>query len=237
VSVRIGLIMPCDMTLDGEYWRMAPPGTTVHPTRTGFHEGDLDADFVRGVSDLEEIGYAARSLTKIDPHAIAFACTSGSFIDGLAGERAIRDAMLGAGARAAVTTSGSLLDALAYLGARRVCLGTPYADEIARELPPFLATAGYEPFAAANLELPDVIDEVAAEAVTALAEAAHRPGADAMFLACTGVPTLELLGDLEARFGMPVLSANQVTMWGALRAAGSDPGHPRDLLRAVPAAA
>ncbi len=47
--------------------------------------------------------------------------------------------------------------------------------------------------------------------------------ADALFLSCTNLPTFGLLGELERRFGMPVLSANQVTMWAAMRAAGVQP--------------
>jgi maleate isomerase len=232
VSRRIGLIVPCDLTLDREYWELVPGDVSVHITRTGFHEGGLDLDFVRGVADREEIRYATRSLSKIEPDVIAFACTSGSFVDGVAGEAEIRAMMSGAGARSAITTSGSLLEALRVLGVRRVALATPYALEIAEHLPGFVSEAGFEPVTLANLELPDVIGEIAAEAVTRLAEAAAHPDAEAIFLACTGVPTVHLLDRLERRFGIPVLSANQVTMWSALRAAGLDPGHPRDLLPA-----
>jgi maleate isomerase len=228
VTTRIGLIVPCDLTLDREYWELVPDGVSVHITRTGFHDGDLDLAFVRGVSDLGEVAYATRSLSKIDPAVIAFACTSGSFVDGASGERALRDTMVGNGARAAVTTSGALLEALTELGVRRVAIGTPYVAEIGDRLPAFVSEAGFEPVSAAHLELPDVVHDLTDDAVRDLAMAAFAPGAEAVFLACTGVPTVHLLDELRERLGVPVLSANQVTMWAALRRAGIG----ADLLRA-----
>jgi maleate isomerase len=220
MTTRIGLVVPCDLTLDREYWDLAPDDVSIHVTRTGFHDGGLDLAFVRGVSDLGELAYATKSLSKIEPAVIGYACTSGSFIHGLAGEATIRETMLANGAEAAVTTSGSMLDALRHLGVRRVGLGTPYALEIAEFLPPFVRDAGFEPVSLANLELPDVVGEIAADAVRELAALAYRPDADAVFLACTGVPTIGLLAELTQQLGVPVLSANQVTMWAALRAAG-----------------
>lgn len=226
MTTRIGLIVPCDLTLDREYWELVPPDVTVHITRTGFHEGDLDLAFVRGVADRDEVAYATRSLSKIEPAVIAYACTSGSFIDGLVGEQVLRETMLANGAREAVTTSGALIEALRELGVARVALGTPYVAEIGDRLPAFVAAAGIEPVSVAHLELPDVVHDLTDDAVRELAAAANAPGAEAVFLACTGVPTVHLLDELRGRFGVPVLSANQVTIWAALRRAGV----PTDLL-------
>ncbi|CAM5681434.1 hypothetical protein SALBM135S_02745 [Streptomyces alboniger] len=43
---------------------------------------------------------------------LAYACTSGSFVGGIAGERAMCAAMTREGAVASVTTSGALIEAL-----------------------------------------------------------------------------------------------------------------------------
>ena len=58
------------------------------------------------------------------------------------------------------------------------------------------------------------------EVVFDLAERAMRPGVEAVFLSCTNLPTYRILGAVERRVGVPVLSANQVLMWGLCRAAG-----------------
>ena len=217
---RIGLIVPCDLTLDAEYPRYLPEEATVHLTRTGFHAGDLDLDFILGVSSPSEIAYAARSLTKIAPGVISFACTSGSFVLGLDGESRIRTLMEDAGTAVAQTTSGALLDALAALGIERIGLGTPYTESVGARLGSFLTEAGYHVTGVINMELHDVIGPVADDAVIDLARQATAGRPEAVFLACTGVPTIDLIAPLEADLGMPVLTANQVTMWAALGSIG-----------------
>lgn len=53
-----------------------------------------------------------------------------------------------------------------------------------------------------------------------LAIAADRPEADVVFLSCTNLRTFGALAEMEEELKKPVLSANQVTVWAPLRAAG-----------------
>jgi maleate isomerase len=217
---RLGVVVPFDFALDREYWQFVPPDVSVHITRTAFHEGPVGVALARAVAEPAEAADGVHTLVAIEPDAVAYACTSGSFVNGLAGERALREAMIAAGAMRVVTTSGALLEALDVLGARRIALGTPYVAELGALLGDFLREAGREPVSLANLDLEGGIAELADAEVHRLADAAFTPDADALFLSCTNLPTVDLLGDLERRFGIPVLSANQVTMWAAARAAG-----------------
>ena len=213
--------MPYDFALDREYWAFVPADVSLHVTRTPFHDGPVGVALARAVADPDEAAEATRTLVAIEPDVVAFACTSGSFVEGLDGERRLREAITGAGAPRAVTTSGALLDALAVLGIRRVALGTPYVSDLGRYLSEFVAAAGFEPVSLANLELETGIADVGDDEVERLVAAAMVPEAEALFLSCTNLPTVDLLAPLEARLGIPVLSANQVTMWAALRAAGA----------------
>jgi maleate isomerase len=217
---RIGVVVPFDFALDREYWQLVPDRVSVHVTRTAFHEGPVGIDLARAVAEPSEAADGVRTLVAIAPDAIAYACTSGSFVNGVAGERALREAMTAAGAARAVTTSGALLDALAVLGARRVALGTPYVADLGALLADFVREAGFVAASLANLDLDSGIADVADAEVERLATAAFTPDAEALFLSCTNLPTVSLLAGLERRFGIPVLSANQVTMWAAARAAG-----------------
>jgi len=219
---RIGVIVPFDFALDREYWQFVPPDVTLHITRTPFHDGPVAVALARAVAEPAEAAKAVETLVAIEPDVVAYACTSGSFVNGLDGERALRDAMTGAGAPAAVTTSGALLEALRTLGARRVALGTPYVAELGELLATFVRAAGFEPASLANLDLEGGIADLADAEVERLAAAAYTKDADALFLSCTNLPTVGLLEDLERRYGIPVLSANQVTMWAAVRAAGRE---------------
>lgn len=217
---RVGVIVPFDFALDREYWAFVPPDISLHVTRTPFHAGAVGVPLARAVAEPAEAAEAVRTLVAIEPDVVAYACTSGSFVNGMAGERALRDAMAAAGATRTVTTSGGLLEALRELGVRRVALGTPYVSDLGTLLADFVTEAGYEPVSLANLDLDDGIADLGDREVERLAEAAFTPAAEALFLSCTNLPTVGLLQGLERRWGIPVLSANQVTMWAAVRAAG-----------------
>lgn len=230
---RIGIIVPFDFALDREYWQWAPADVSLHITRTPPHFGPVGVALARAVSETGEAAEATRTLVEIAPDSIAYACTSGSFVDGLAHEAALRNAIAAASPGAtAVTTSGALLEALRALGVRRVGIGTPYVSELGRLLADFVREAGFEPVSLANLELTGGIADVGADEVTRLADAAYVAGAEAIFLSCTNLRTFDALPGLEAQYGIPVLSANQVTMWSALRAAGATmPDVPQALFR------
>jgi maleate isomerase len=218
---RIGFVVPFDFALDREYWDYASTEASLHITRTPFRAGLVSPELVSAVSDPAVVAEATRSLVKIEPDVVVYACTSGSFSEGLDGERRLRETMLRAGAKAAITTSGALIEALHALDVSRVAVATPYVEAIGRRLVPFLESAGFQPLSLVNMELQDGICDVGDDEVVRLAERALRPGAEALFLSCTNLPTGHLLAPLERRLGIPVLSANQVTMWAALRMVGA----------------
>jgi maleate isomerase len=56
--------------------------------------------------------------------------------------------------------------------------------------------------------------------VVEIVSAVDTPDADAMFISCTNLPTYDIIEPLEQALGKPVLTANQVTMWAALRLMG-----------------
>ena len=86
---------------------------------------EVSLDLARLVSEHETLRDAVRALSASEPEVVAYACTSGSFVGGLAGERAMCEAMTAAGEVPSLTTSGALLEALDELGAGRIALVTP----------------------------------------------------------------------------------------------------------------
>jgi maleate isomerase len=218
-EVGIGMIAPFDLVLDREYWQWVPETVSIHLTRTPDRELPVGIEQAAAVSDIAVVAQATRELSIAVPEVTVYACTSGSFVGGLAGEARLVAAMEEAGARRALTTSGALLEALEALGARRVAIGTPYDAEVTTRLSEFLAEAGYETTSNAFLGLTGDIFRVSHKSVRRLAVAADRPEADAVFLSCTNLRTFGILAEIEHELGKPVLSANQVTMWASLRAA------------------
>lgn len=218
VDVRIGVIVPFDFALDREYWRYTPADVTLLITRTPHVDRPLGMELVTAVSDDDVIGRAVGDLVAPDPELMVYACTSGSFVRGLAGERQIRRVMEESGARRAITTSGALLEATAALGVRRLAVGTPYDEHVTGRLVDFLDEAAVDVVSVAHLGLRGDVDRVTPDSVGRLAVAADAVEADAIFLSCTNLATFDDLAGLESRLGKPVLSANQVTMWSALKA-------------------
>src|SRR4051794_25215775 len=138
----VGVVAPFDFALDRELWRWVPDDVSLHLTRTPFVPVEVSLDLARLVSEHETLGEAVRALTAVGPEIVAYACTSGSFVGGVVGERAMCAAMTRAGAVPSVTTSGALLEALGELGARRIALVTPYTVSVTQSLEEYLAEAG-----------------------------------------------------------------------------------------------
>jgi maleate isomerase len=222
--MRIGLILTYDNAIDAELWRWCPPGVSLHIARTGYPELDPDVRSLDDqVADPDQIAFATRSLVAIAPVVIGFACTTGSFHHGVDGERALVDAMLEAGAARAFTTSGALLEAIRAIGARRIAVATPYDEASARELAAFLGDSGLETVGVAyrDTDEGDDLTDIPDSELERLVEIAMNPDAEAIFLSCTAVPTIDLVPRLEKRYGIPVLTSTQVTMWAALHLAGA----------------
>lgn len=108
----VGVVAPFDFALDRELWRWVPDDVSLHLTRTPFVPVEVGLDLARLVSEHETLGDAVRALNAVAPEVVAYACASGSFVGGIAGERAMREAMTRAGALPSLTTSGALLAAL-----------------------------------------------------------------------------------------------------------------------------
>lgn len=216
-QLGIGIVVPHDMALDRELWRWTPQDVTLLLTRTPFTPMEVTVEMARLVGDARLVAAAARDVAFTGPLVCAYVCTSGSFVRGTAGERELVAAMIGGGIANAVTTSGALVEALHQLEARTVSIATPYDDAITYLLAEYLCSTGFEVVGSANLGLTGGIPAVPAEKVAELIRGANHPASDAVVVSCTNMHTYDLIPALEAQLGKPVVSANQATMWAALR--------------------
>lgn len=216
----VGVVVPHDMALDRELWRWVPADVSLYLTRTPHSPLEVTAEMVATISESDRVASATSDLVTTESGVCAYACTSGSFIRGIAGERALVEAMRAAGAPAAVTTSGALLQALANLGVTRAAVATPYDEVLTARLGEFLLEAGLVLVGSAHLGLGGGIWKVPYETTAQLIREADRPEAEAIFVSCTNLPTYDLIAPLEAELGKPVVTANQVTMWASMRVLG-----------------
>lgn len=220
---RIGLVYPADGTLDDEYWHLVPPGVTIHITRIEVPPEDVTVGLVTAQAESKDIETAAKHLTIIQPHVIAYACTSGSFIKGVGYDEEIISRIEGATGVPATTTSTASVKALRALGVKKVAVAAPYLEEINLRLRAFLEGNGFEVVTFKGLQAKRGIYMIPSEASYRLAKEADDPRAEAVFISCTAFRTLEILEALEEDLGKPVVTANQATMWESLRLAGVSP--------------
>ncbi|MDL5201752.1 decarboxylase [Streptomyces sp. ALI-76-A] len=187
---------------------------------------DMGEDAHR-VDALLEMGSAERlaagvgELRMSGAESVVWACTSGSFVYGWEGaHEQVRALALAAGMPAS-STSFAFAHAVRELGASRVAVGATYPDDVASLFAEFLRAAGVEVTAVrgAGIITAAEVGTWGQEEVFALAREADSVDAEAVLLPDTALHTAAHIPALEKELGKPVLTANQVTVWEALRLA------------------
>jgi maleate isomerase len=217
---RIGILFPGDGANDDDFWRLVPPGVTIHVARTRPLIDDFSVEAYGRLAG-EDLESQAELLRFIRPSSVAYACTSGSFIRGVEYDRNIAARIHQASGAPATTTSTAMLNALRALGVRRLAVATPYRDVINEGLTRFLVEGGFSVENTIGLGLDDwTINFVSQTDVYHLARKADTLTAEAVFIACTNLRALDVIEPLEHDLAKPVVTANHVTMWEALNLAG-----------------
>src|SRR5699024_9474413 len=138
----IGIIAPFDLALERELWRWTPLEVSLHLARTPYEPVPVSMEMAELVSEQRHLQTATRDVLSVEPEVVAYLCSSGSFMNGLAYEAELRDAIIAAGAPQAVTTSGALVEAIGALGLEKLSVLTPYDAALTERLVEFLAEAG-----------------------------------------------------------------------------------------------
>jgi maleate isomerase len=212
----IGIIAPFDLALERELWRWAPLEVSLHLARTPYEPVPVSLEMAELVSERRHLMTATRDVMHVEPEVVAYLCTSGSFIKGIAHERKLCDAICEAGAQHAITTSGALLEAIDHLELSKVSVITPYDAALTERLHSFLHEAGTDVVRSDHLGLGGGIWKVNYRTIAERIIAADDPKSEAIFVSCTNLPTYDVIAPLEAELGKPVLTANQLTIWACL---------------------
>lgn len=203
---------------------LSPPAhaTVVH-TALG-EQGDAHTiDALRDMGASQRLAAGATELADRGIASVVWACTSGSFTYGWEGahdQAAGLASLLGVPAS---STSLAFVRAAAALGVRRVAVAATYPEDVATCFTGFLTAGGVEVtgLSAAGIMTATEAGAVGGEAVLKMVLAADRPDAEAVLVPDTALRTIQMLPRLEAVLGKPVLTANQVSVWEALRLVGA----------------
>jgi len=218
---KIGyVLLATEQTVQDDVMRLRPPGVGVHFTRAAIADSITSESLAAQVDLLADC--AATLLPDGSLDVVCYACTSGSLVIGE--ERVFTELNRGApGARATSLISG-VIRALRKLEARRIVVATPYLDEVNQREVDYLEAAGFEVISLCGLNLEKDSDmvRVAPDFITEFALAQDRADADAIFISCGALRTLDVIGEIEARAGKPAICSNQAMIWDCLRLAGID---------------
>jgi maleate cis-trans isomerase len=204
-------------TMEGELLAWLPVGSSCRTLRIPRGEGLL------GPAEIP--AYVARALElaqRFDPghtDIVAYGCTAAGFIGGPARDAGIQRELAAITGKPVVTTANAMIEVLRFLGARRVAVVTPYLDAVNERLRAYLEQSGIAvtklaSFKAATTE---ELATITTLQITALARNAMSADSDAIFIACSQLPTLAILDKLENEFGKPVWSSIRATAWHAQR--------------------
>ena len=152
--------------------------------------------------------------------AVGYGCTSGS-------------AQIGAGRvadkiKAGITTDhvsdpvSALIAACKAMNIRRLGLLSPYVASVSDRLRETLQQAGItvSAFASFDVSQESRVVRITPESITdAAIQLTKSDQMDGLFISCTNLRTLDIIADVEARIGKPVLTSNQVLAWDLLRLA------------------
>jgi maleate cis-trans isomerase len=232
---RLGIVMPddpipselhcLDLWLKGR-GRRDVTATTILSRATGGH---VEADLYQ-TGNLEVIAPIARKLADQSCGAVVWACTSGSFIGGLAWARQQARGLEEAAGVPATSTTLAFVAALAELGVTRAHLMGAYPEPVTGAFQSCLGEAGVSVRGLRALGTPDGPAsfrlDLRAE-LAAFAAILDGPPDQPILIPDTAINSLDLVDELERSSGRPVLTANQVSLWHGLRLLGVSAAVPR----------
>ena len=205
----LGLILPTPGAVPAE-------ALAMYPARIRFVAEGLsrpgDAPLVGTLATYERlqdrIVPAARALVDKGADAILLLGTSVTFYRGAIYNQRLIESIQTATTRPATTMSSAIVDALRSVGGKRLAVATGYTDEVNGQFRVFLEESGFDVVALRGLGLltpPDNLPRSELETfVIDVCRAAHNP--DALVIAFASTPTLDLIGPLETRCKLPVVS-------------------------------
>ncbi|MEU6067198.1 MULTISPECIES: maleate cis-trans isomerase family protein [Streptomyces] len=194
-------------------------GIRVDMVRTDVGEGAHRVDALRRTGEPERLAAAVEELRLAGAETAVWASTAGSFVYGWEGARDQVRALARTAGMPSSSTSFAFVHAAREIGVRRVAVGATYPEDVTSLFTDFLRAGGVEVTAAraAGATSATEVGTWGEEEVLTLARAADAPDAEAILLPDTALRTAAYIPLLEKSLSKPVLTANQVTVWEALR--------------------
>lgn len=224
---RLGLIvLQSDETIEQDFRRAFPGGdVAVYTTRVPSGAAVTPQTLNAMADTLTQSAALLPPSVQFD--AIGYGCTSGATI---IGAQRVAD-LVGQGAHTGGVTNplSATLAGLHALKVTKIAIVSPYIETVCLPMQQAFEAGGVK--VSQTLSFGEEQEaRVARIDPSSIYQAACAAGADpeveAVFLSCTNLRTFDILADLEAKLGKPVLSSNQALAWHMAQMAGAGPLHP-----------
>ena len=212
------VLLATEQTVQGDMIRLCPEGVGVHFARVSNPDEITNANLAAIAPDLTRASSTLLPDRSLD--VVSYACTSGSLV---LGQEKV-EALLREGNPTAKPSSiiAAVLRALDAVEAKRVVVATPYLDEVNTAERDYMVERGFDVLDIQGLNLTRDSDmvRVAPSFIADMAASLDRSDAEAIFISCGALRSVDIIDALEQRVGKPVIASNQALAWDALRLAG-----------------
>jgi len=221
VVLRIGLLVPANnTTMETELLAWLPQGATCRTLRIPRQPGLLTmADIPGYVGQAESL---ARAFADEPVDLVIYGCTAAGILAGPERDAGIAGSLSAITGSPVVTTANSMVESLREVRAHDIALVTPYAAEVNEQLKSLLARSSIAVRRMSSFGAENVVElgKIGPDAVAARARETMDQECDALFIACSQLPTRAIVGPLEQEFKRPVWSSIKATAWRACNALG-----------------
>jgi maleate isomerase len=222
---RIGVLTHDDSTIsESELWTMAPDGVSLHASRVFFADLATFAD-PPGPENATEL------LARLPLQAIIYAWTAGSYLLGTTGEQELVSRVKQHSKGIPVLMPApAVTAAFRALEAERIALihAPFFTDDFDQKGVAYFQERGFDVVHVSHLMPPVEVPHPNTGSAASPAEIyewarSHVPAtAQAVFIGGNAIRAIGVIAALEEDLGRPVLTANQVSLWNALRVAGAE---------------
>ncbi|MFC7702394.1 hypothetical protein ACFQX9_37705 [Bradyrhizobium sp. GCM10028915] len=232
-QTRIGVLTPhADIVPEAEFNALAPDGISIHAARIPFGGyrpgGTMDPtvanDPVRAFADPPAVDDAAEMLAMAPLHAIVFGFSSSSYVRGAADDATLKS-RLEARTRGipVVVPCAAAAAALGALSATKVALISPpwFSTEMDQKGVAYFGSQGLEVVYSGPASLPSNQQAIEPDQLYDWVRSHVPTNAEGVFIGGNGFRAIGVIKALEESLGRPVLTANQVAFWCALRLSGT----------------
>jgi len=201
---------------------MIDPPARVNVIHTSFAEDAHTVEALSEMGSVERLCSGAESLIGSDIESVMWTSTSASFVlglDGISEQIEALEKILGVPAS---TTAMAFARAVKTINAKKVAIAATYPEDVASRFRQFLGHFDIDVvhLASQGIVTAAEVGTLTKDDVIKLAQANNRDDADALLIPDTALHSAAWLTDLEREIGKPVLTANQVSFWEALRLCG-----------------